>query len=221
MRNTKYNPNIHNRRSIRKKGYDYSQAGWYYVTICTYKKEYLFGEIVNERMALSTCGEIVKETLLDIPDRYKNVSLDEWVIMPNHLHIILVIRRKHVGVPLAGTPTSEAGTLTSETGTLTNKVGIPTNDIGIGARPIPTSKKTNNKLTLGMIVGAFKSLCVHNWLSYINYNNLKKRCLLWQSNFYEHIIRDEQYYLRIKEYITNNPKNWVKNEEYNYQYLNN
>jgi REP element-mobilizing transposase RayT len=195
MRNTKYNPNIHNRRSIRKKGYDYSQAGWYYVTICTYKKEYLFGEIVNERMALSTCGEIVKETLLDIPDRYKNVSLDEWVIMPNHLHIILVIRRKHVGVPLAGTPTSEAGT--------------------------PTSKKTNNKLTLGMIVGAFKSLCVHNWLSYINDNNLKKRCLLWQSNFYEHIIRDEQYYLRIKEYITNNPKNWVKNEEYNYQYLNN
>lgn len=71
------------------------------------------------------------------------------------------------------------------------------------------------------IQSSFKSLCVYNWLSYIKNNNLNKRSLIWQFNYYDHIIRNEKDYMRIKKYIQNNPKNWVKDEEYNYQYLNN
>jgi len=81
----------HRRRSIRLKGYDYSQPGAYFVTICTRNKEYLFGEIIDGKMMLNKVGEIVRDEWNRIPRIHKNAKLDEYVIMPNHLHGVIMI----------------------------------------------------------------------------------------------------------------------------------
>jgi REP element-mobilizing transposase RayT len=86
-----YNPAIHNRHSIRLSGYDYAQPGAYFLTINTHKKEHLFGRVVDGVVQLSPVGEITQEQWLKIPDHFSNVVLDAFVIMPNHLHGILVI----------------------------------------------------------------------------------------------------------------------------------
>lgn len=96
-----YHPNIHHRQSIRLKDYDYSEAGAYFVTVCAWKKEYLFGEIKNGEMMLNECGETVAKWWEAIPDHFHHVELDEFVIMPNHVHGIIVLNvgaietRKH------------------------------------------------------------------------------------------------------------------------------
>lgn len=94
-----YKPEIHHRRSIRLQGYDYSQAGAYFLTLCTWDRECLLGEIVEGEMRLNPLGRIVEEQWNAIPKRFPTVELDEFTIIPNHLHGILTI----VGAPLAGT----------------------------------------------------------------------------------------------------------------------
>ena len=86
-----FDPTIHHRRSIRLQGYDYSQAGMYFVTLCTRNRECLFGEIVDETMRLNPVGQIVADSWAWLAQRYEHVELDEWVVMPNHLHGIVVI----------------------------------------------------------------------------------------------------------------------------------
>ena len=86
----KYDPNIHHRRSIRLYDYDYSQMGLYFVTICTHDKS-IFGEIVNDEPKLSPCGEIAEKILLLITSQFNNAGLHEYVIMPNHIHVIIEI----------------------------------------------------------------------------------------------------------------------------------
>lgn len=87
-----YNPKYHHRRSIRLKDYDYSTPNWYYVTICTQNKKCLFGEVINGKMILNECGKIVEDELLKTKEIRKNVDLDYYVIMPNHLHAIIIIK---------------------------------------------------------------------------------------------------------------------------------
>lgn len=87
----KFDPKIHHRRSIRLQGYDYSQAGAYYVTIVVHGRECLLGEIVNGEMKLSRFGQIVQYVLLDLSKHYPHVELDVFCIMPNHLHLIIVL----------------------------------------------------------------------------------------------------------------------------------
>jgi REP element-mobilizing transposase RayT len=87
-----YNPEIHHRRSIRLKEYDYSQSGAYFVTVCAWKKECLFGEIKNGEMLLNKCGGIVMNCWDDLPNHYQHAQLDEFVIMPNHVHGIIVLK---------------------------------------------------------------------------------------------------------------------------------
>lgn len=84
----------HHRRSIRLKGYDYSQEGAYYVTIVTWRREFLFGEIVNQEMMLNKVGKIVEWEWLELPKRLSYVELGEYVVMPNHFHGILFIQRE-------------------------------------------------------------------------------------------------------------------------------
>jgi REP element-mobilizing transposase RayT len=88
-----YDPTIHKRRSIRLKGYDYSSAGAYFITICTHRHVYLFGNIVDEEMQLNKVGRIVANEWKKTEVIRKEVKLDEWVIMPNHLHGIVFINR--------------------------------------------------------------------------------------------------------------------------------
>jgi len=87
----KYNPQIHHRRSIRLKGHDYAQAGDYYITLCVKDRECLLGEIVRNEMKLSMIGKIVRECWEEIPMHFPNATLDEYIIMPNHIHGIIVL----------------------------------------------------------------------------------------------------------------------------------
>ncbi len=82
---------IHHRKSIRLKGYDYSYPGGYFVTINTYHHDHLFGEIVNEEMKLNKAGEIAKECWIETAKHFSNVEIDEYIIMPNHMHGIFMI----------------------------------------------------------------------------------------------------------------------------------
>ena len=87
----KYDPAKHHRRSIRLPGYDYSQAGYYFVTICCHQRQRLFGKIVNRAMQLNQYGQIVAQTYQWLSSRYPYVYLDEWIVMPNHFHGIIVL----------------------------------------------------------------------------------------------------------------------------------
>ncbi len=84
-----YNPQMHNRRSIRFKGYDYTQAGLYFITICCQNRACLFGEIENGKMMLNDAGAIANDCWLNIPNHFPNAILHEYVIMPNHVHGII------------------------------------------------------------------------------------------------------------------------------------
>jgi len=87
----KYDPDIHHRRSIRLKHYDYSQPGAYFVTIVTHQRQCLFGKNFNGKMQLNECGEITNQFWMEIPKHYPHASLDEFVIMPNHIHGIIIL----------------------------------------------------------------------------------------------------------------------------------
>jgi len=97
----KFDPQKHHRRSIRLQGYDYSQAGGYYVTIVAWQRECLFGEVVNKEMTLSRYGEIVQKWWEEIPVHFTNVETGAFIVMPNHFHgiIFIVDRRGTVSVP--------------------------------------------------------------------------------------------------------------------------
>ena len=86
-----FNPNIHHRRSVRLKDYNYSQAGLYFVTICVQNKISLFGNIINGEIKLNDAGIIVEKEWLKLPQQYNNIQLHEYVIMPNHFHAIIQI----------------------------------------------------------------------------------------------------------------------------------
>src|SRR5665213_1286986 len=87
----KYNPLIHHRRSIRLKGYDYAQAGAYFITICTKHREHFFGKVTDHEMVLNELGQVAYDEWLKTPELRPNVFLDVFVIMPNHMHGIIVI----------------------------------------------------------------------------------------------------------------------------------
>ena len=96
----KYNPEIHHRRSIRLKGYDYAQAGLYFITICTKDRKCLFGKITGAKMVLNDAGKIAFDEWMKLPARFPNFDLDVFQIMPNHMHGIIVLN-DFVGATLA------------------------------------------------------------------------------------------------------------------------
>jgi len=91
IRHMKYDPDIYHRRSIRLKGYDYSKAGAYFVTICAQNRECLLGDIVDGETRLNDAGKMVKRCWGEIPTHFPHVELDEFIVMPNHMHGIIVI----------------------------------------------------------------------------------------------------------------------------------
>jgi REP element-mobilizing transposase RayT len=96
----KYNPDIHHRRSIRLKEYDYSQAGAYFVTICAHKRACILGKIVDGKIVLDELGKVVESSWLDLTKHYFNIKLDLSAIMPNHIHGIIFIVGARCNVPL-------------------------------------------------------------------------------------------------------------------------
>lgn len=101
----KYNPKIHNRQSIRLKGYDYTQPGYYFITICTQDRRCLFGEISNGKMNLNDAGNTVQKEWMALPNRFPNIRLHEFVIMPDHFHAIIQITAPPSGQPQGIAPT--------------------------------------------------------------------------------------------------------------------
>ena len=168
----KFDPQKHHRRSIRLKGYDYSQAGAYFVTIVAWQREILFGEIVNGEMMLNDFGQIVSEKWQWLETQYEYVELGAWIIMPNHHHGILVIHDGRGGSRSAPTP------------------------------PIKTKP-------LGGLIGAFKTVST----KHINLLRNMEGQVVWQRNYYEHIIRNEREMDRISRYIESNPSQWTDDDE--------
>ena len=186
-----YNPNIHQRRSIRLKGYDYSQAGLYFITICIQDRECFFGNIVNGEMILNDAGKMADNEWGKIPDRFINVQLHEHIVMPNHFHAIMEI----VGATLVVAPD---GTTVA-----------PGNEIVCNENGQPQGVAPTNPKTVGDIVGAFQSIVTVEYIRGVKQLDWPPfNGKLWQRNYWEHIIRDEQSYHRISNYIINNPKNW-------------
>ena len=185
-----YNPNVHHRRSIRLKGYDYSQEGLYFVTICVQNKQYLFGKIANREMILNTVGQMVKLCWLEIPQHFPNAVLHEYVIMPNHVHGIIELT--NVGAKNFSPENKSTNDFSPE-----NK---SSND-DIRAKNFSPLQGTSR--TIGSIIRGFK-IGVTKQLGYS----------VWQRNFYEHIIRNESSYHNITNYIVHNPANWVEDKFY-------
>ncbi len=177
----KYNPNIHHRRSIRLKGYDYAQAGLYFITICCQDRINRFGDITDRKMILNDYGQIAFNEWLKTPEIRPNVELGEFIIMPNHMHgIIRLLARGESYSPQ-----------------ITNELKTPVNtDV------CKTSLRSPSQ-TIGAIVRGYKS-SVTRQLGLLDFNGK-----LWQRNYYERIIRDQQSYERISNYIMNNPAKWA------------
>ena len=184
-----FDPQKHHRRSIRLQGYDYSQPGAYFITLVTREREVLFGEIAGGELRLSEIGRIAEQHWRAIPEHFPQVELGAYVIMPNHIHGIIIIRPDSVGVGASqwDAPTSD--------------VDDPTNDA-------PADKKLGpQRGSIGAITGAYKMSVSRRFKRELNV------IPLWQRNYYEHIIRGEEEYRRIDAYITANIDNWMHDSE--------
>jgi len=184
-----YDPNRHHRRSIRLKGYDYSQAGAYFITLCTQDRACLFGKVVNGEMRLNDAGRMVLAEWNRLPERFPHLVLDAFVVMPNHVHGILVITDP---APTAGA-------------TLGATVGAT---VGATLVVAPTAP------TVGNIIGAFKSRVTVEYIRGVKTSGWPPfRGRLWQRNYYEHIIRNERALNAIRQYIMENPRRWHMDRE--------
>jgi putative transposase len=195
-----YNPNIHHRRSIRLKGYDYSQTGAYFITICCENRKCRFGNIVENEMILNEYGEIAYNEWVKLSERFVNFELDVFQIMPNHIHGIIVLNNVGAGF----TPAQNEGNAQ-------NKIKNDVSNIRAGVNPAPT---------ISDIVGAYKSLVANGCLGiykskWAGVNPAPTMGKLWQRNYHEHIIRDVQSYQIISNYIINNPAKWNNDKFYN------
>lgn len=152
------------RHSIRLRDFDYSSNNLYFVTICVQDRKSILGKVVGDRAFLSPYGRIADTHWSKLTDRFSTIELDEYVIMPNHIHGIIGVRATVKVAP-----------------------------------------------TLGQIIGAYKSMVLHECLELAK---IKDTIFgkLWQRNYYEHIIRDEDDLNRIRKYIHNNPANWTKDK---------
>jgi len=170
------------RRSIRLRDYDYRSAGAYFVTVCAEGRRCLFGGVGDGSMQLSADGELVRRCWQEVPSHFPAVELDEWQIMPNHLHGILLITQG---------PASEAP----------SSLHRPQTN-----RPRPPSPRAGS---LAVIVGSFKAAATRAIRGRIG----QPSAAVWQSNYYEHVIRNEDSLNRIREYVTTNPLRWQLDRE--------
>ena len=181
-------PATHHRRSIRLQEYDYSRAGAYFVTICTKKHTGLFGNISDGTMRLNEAGKMVQTVWNEIPSHYCSFSVDEFIIMPNHIHGIISI----VGAGPFACPDS---------------MQPSTNGQPQGVAP--------TMLSLSDGVHRFKTMTTKRYTDGVKREGWRPFSnTLWQRNYWEHVIRNDQDLNLIREYIHNNPKQWELDELY-------
>lgn len=195
MPRSKFDPQKHHRRSIRLPEYDYSQAGAYYVTIVTWRRECLFGAVVNGEMKLNRYGEIVQWEWLELSKRLQFIELGAFVIMPNHAHGILIFR-PIVGATRQGLTLTRAGKIPL----------LPTTPDGIDGSPLPRGPKP---MSLGAVIAQFKSRVTKRLWKIPSLNETP----IWQRNYYEHIIRNEKDLQAKTDYINSNPMLWDEDDD--------
>jgi putative transposase len=170
----RYDSNKRHRRSIRLRDYDYAQAGAYFITICVHDRRCLFGDVVDGEMRLNELGLIVTECWGDLPNHYPHIELDIFVVMPNHVHGIVILK---------------------------DGLGV---DVGAGLKPAPT-----NRHALPEIIRGLKTFSSRR----INQQRKTPGLPVWQRNYYEHIIRNQDDLDHTRQYILDNPAKWPEDEE--------
>jgi putative transposase len=174
-----YDPDKHARRSIRLRGYDYTHRGAYAVTLCIYQRECILGVVASGKAISNELGRLVKACWEEIPVHFPNTDLDMFVVMPNHVHGIIVLRDSlNTGMKQGTTPHAESF-----------------------GRPVSGSLPT--------IVRSFKSATTRR----VNETRNTPNMPVWQRNYYEHIIRNEDALHRMREYIALNPLHWHEDAE--------
>ena len=184
----RFDPDIHFRRSIRLQNYDYSTAGAYFITICTFERECLLGDVVAGEMRLNGIGQIVQEEWLRTAEMRKNVILDEFVVMPNHFHAIIHIH-DIVGAHCMRPDYNE-------------RAHVDRAHISAPLRRKPGS--------IGSIIAGFKSVATKR----INQLRNNPGVPVWQRNYYERVIRNELELESIQQYIVDNPAKWQEDENH-------
>lgn len=164
---------------MRLRNYDYSTAGAYFVTICTQERECLFGDIVDGGMKLNEFGQIVQSIWHDLPARFPDIQLGEFIVMPNHVHgIIIIIHRNN------------------------NPVGA--------IHELTLRHNERRQMLLPNIIGYFKM----NTAKRINQLRDLRGMPVWQRNYYDRVIRNDQEFNQTRQYIIDNAKNWEKDENF-------
>ena len=225
---------LHKRKRIRLEGYDYSSPGAYFVTICTYNREHILGDIVVEQCVgqglcscpmqqqqtcrLSDIGKIVRNEIENISDRYTNVKIDKNVIMPNHVHLIIVLEQQNaitVGQGLCSCPMQqqqrqgqpvEQGLCSCPTQQQQRQelCSCPTQQQQWQQWQQQPDVSTRHSPTIGDVVCVIKSLSTKT----ANKNDGTNGRKIWQFRFHDHIIRNEREYRKIWQYIDENPMKW-------------
>ena len=186
------------RKSIRLKEYDYSQPGAYFVTICTQNRLCLFGDVVNAEMVLNDPGRMVWQWWEELNNKFPNMETDAGMVMPNHFHGILMFHEP-VGATLRGRPGGRKET--------DDRVD---SDEGHPHRGAPTIDAP----TLGDVAGWFKTMTTNEYIRSVKEHGWPRFSgKLWQRDYYEHIVRDDDELNRSREYIIYNPANWDADED--------
>ena len=202
----KFDPQKFHRRSIRLKGYDYTQPGAYFVTMVTYQREDLFGEIMEGEMRLNWTGKQVKREWGRLARRFPNIELDEFIVMPNHVHGIILIVDLGRGTATISEDEDLNGsrraptTANSEDIDLTIPRRAPTNREQFG-KPVPGSIPT--------IIRSFKSAVSLR----VNRSRYSTGAPVWQRKYFERVVRDQSELERIRAYIHHNPSQWADDPE--------
>ncbi|MAU10378.1 MAG: transposase [Anaerolineaceae bacterium] len=185
----------HTRRSIRLRHYDYRDPGAYFVTICTYRNHCVFGNVQDDAVILSDQGLIAKSIWEQIPTHFSFITLDHFVIMPNHVHGILLIGENANNLHTREQPDTQTD---------------------VGAQyivPLHQIKRSFGSMVAGSlpsIIRTYKAAVTREINRVCNTSSSK----IWQRNYYEHVIRDERDLNRIREYIQTNPSRWAQDEYY-------
>ena len=207
-----YDPNNHHRRSIRLKGYDYSCEGLYFITICCQDRICRFGYIENKEMILNDAGKMIGNWYYELENKFPDIKYHEMIIMPNHIHFIIENIGSSVGANLCVRPNENLRP--NETVRSDNNINVERNNVqGKCVKIEGEHDKIEGEHAgspLRGVIQWFKTMTTNEYI-----RGVKKLGWepfdgkLWQRNYYEHIIRNENSYMLISEYINNNPGNWI------------
>ena len=182
--------------TIRMRGWDYAGTGSYFITICTDGRVPWFGEIRNGVMGLSGIGMTIDEYWRSIPNHFAHVKLDEFVVMPDHFHGIIIMQNRAPSV--VGPSSSFVETCESHVSTTMRPTTARGDTNDNSSHHIPRPKPGS----LGSIINQYKSMCTKR-IRQMGHDNFA-----WQPRYHEHLIRSESEMIRIRKYIVDNPSQW-------------